>query len=203
MPFNDIFNDEIFVRSLQRRLPKLVYDLNEAFRKGGKLSPDIGNLREKMIIGILKKQYGDRLEYEFESQEPELDFQFDGEGISFKTTISKGFKLIWTANYELAMDFYKNSTPLYSIAVLLFQKKLGGLYYFPLELLVRTRERLGLEFLKKPKSGTNPRGVELSTKAFNLLIKGQSCRFIPINWNIIAEGLTTAVNFIDYYHDLW
>ncbi|MHA1275497.1 MAG: hypothetical protein ACTSQS_19035 [Promethearchaeota archaeon] len=30
-------------------------ELDSAFRKGGKLSPDIGNLREKMIIGILKK----------------------------------------------------------------------------------------------------------------------------------------------------
>ncbi|MHA1344033.1 MAG: ThaI family type II restriction endonuclease, partial [Promethearchaeota archaeon] len=111
MGFDIIFNNKEFITKIKKRLPKLIYDLDSAFRKGGKLSPDIGNLREKMMIGILKKQYPNKIKYDFESQESELDFEFEGEEISFKTSISKGFKLIWTANYTKAIDFYENFIP--------------------------------------------------------------------------------------------
>lgn len=203
MGFDIIFGNNDFIKKIQKRLPKFIFDLNSAFKKGGKLSPDIGNLREKMMIGIFKKQYPIKIQYDFESQEAELDFKFENENISFKTSISKGFKLIWTSNYDKAMEFYENFTPSCSIVLLLFQKRLGGLYYFPLKLLIGTRKKLGDKFLKTPKKGTNPRGVELSTEAFNEMIRSPLCKKISINWENIEDGSSTAINFIDYYYNLW
>ncbi|MHA1723393.1 MAG: ThaI family type II restriction endonuclease [Promethearchaeota archaeon] len=203
MGFDIIFNNIEFINKIKKRLPKLIYDLDSAFRKGGKLSPDIGNLREKMMIGILKKQYPNKIKYNFESQESELDFKFEDENISFKTSISKRFKLIWTANYRKAIEFYENFIPSCSIILLLFQKKARGLYYFLLKLLIVTHNKLNELFLKKPKKGTNPRGVELSTKAFNEMIKSPLYKKISIDWENIEKGPSTAIDFIDFYYNLW
>lgn len=93
------------------------------------------------MIGILKKQFQDNFTADLPPQESEADFILYNEKISFKTTISKSFKLIWTANYDLAMDFYKNFTPSCSILAMVFQKAVGGLYYFPIEALLETRKK--------------------------------------------------------------
>ncbi|QEE15743.1 ThaI family type II restriction endonuclease [Promethearchaeum syntrophicum] len=203
MSFNDIFNDKTFIKKIQNRFPKYIYDLNNAFAKDGKLSPDIGTLREKMIIGIFSKHFGDNFSDKLPPQEAEADFILFNELISFKTSISKSFKLIWTSNYELAIKFYEEFTPKYPIILLIFQKSVGGLYYFSIELLQKIRKKLKSEFLNKPKSGTNPRGVSLSTKGFNALKSDPDCKYIPIDWNNISKGPNTSLDFIQHYYDIW
>ncbi len=203
MNFNDIFKDRIFIKKIQDKFPKYIYDLNNAFAKDGKLSPDIGTLREKMIIGIFSKHFGDNFSDKLPPQEAEADFIIFNELISFKTSISKSFKLIWTSNYELANKFYENFTPKYSIILLIFQKSVGGLYYFSIELLQKIRKKLKLEFLNQPKSGTNPRGVSLSTKGFNALKNDTNCKYIPIDWKNISNGPSTSIDFVQHYYDIW
>ncbi|MHA1682553.1 MAG: ThaI family type II restriction endonuclease [Promethearchaeota archaeon] len=198
-----IFADPIFVDKIKKRLPKFIFDLNKASEKDGKLSPDIGTLREKMFIGILKKHFPQDISFDIPPQESEADFIVFGEPISFKTSISKSFKLIWTANYEQAMRFYREFIPSCSIILLIFQKKVGGIYYFSKELLQNVRDEIGLNFLNKPKSGTNPRGVSLSTKCFNVLSNKDECEKILIDWDQIEEGKNTAVNFIEHYFNIW
>ncbi len=199
----DLFKDKEFIKKLIARLPKYIDDLNKSFMKDGKLSPDIGTLREKMMCGILKKQFQNDFNDDIPPQTPEADFVIFEEPISLKTTASKTFKLIWTANYEKAMEFYKNFNPECSIMVMLFQKRMGGLYYFPIESLQETREEMGLNFLKKPKAKTNPRGVVLSAKAFNNLARHDLTQRVSIDWDDIYEGEYTAVNLIDHYYKIW
>lgn len=203
MSFTNIFNDRIFIKKIQDRFPKYIYDLNNAFAKDGKLSPDIGTLREKMIIGIFSKHFGDNFSDKLPPQEAEADFIVFNDLISFKTSISKSFKFIWTSNYELAIKFYNKFTPKYPIILLIFQKSVGGLYYFSIQLLQKIRNKLKLEFLNKPKQGTNPRGVSLSTKGFNALKNDPDCKYIPIDWENISEGPSTSIDFVQHYYDIW
>ena len=79
----DIFDDDIFRTKIQDRLPKYIHDLNNTFAKDGKLSPDIGTLREKMIIGIFKKHFGDNFSDKLPPQEAEADFIIFGENLIF------------------------------------------------------------------------------------------------------------------------
>ena len=203
MSFSDIFEDKIFIKKIKNRFPKYISDLNDAFAKDGKLSPDIGTLREKMIIGIFSKHFGENFSDKLPPQEAEADFIIFDEMISFKTSISKSFKLIWTSNYELAIKFYEKFNPEYPIILLIFQKSVGGLYYFSIELLQKIRKKLNLEFLNKPKSGTNPRGVSLSTKGFNELKDDLDCKYIPIDWKKIPQGPSTSIDFVQHYYDMW
>jgi len=156
------------------------------------------------MIGILKKQFNEAFSADLPPQETEADFILFNERISFKTTISKSFKLIWTANFDLAMQFYKNFTPNCSILAMVFQESVGGLYYFPIEVLLEEREKMGLAFLNKPKASTNPRGVSLSTKAFNELAKNKKTKIVRIDWNDYNDSeVSTAINLVDHYYKLW
>ncbi|MBD3215887.1 MAG: hypothetical protein GF311_24970 [Candidatus Lokiarchaeota archaeon] len=184
----ELLKDDYFIEKAKKKLPKYIYDLDNASKKDGKLSPDIGTLREKMMSGILKKEYEEDFQDELPPQGTETDFIISNEEISFKTTISKSFKLIWTAYYDQAMQFYKTFQPSCSILVMLFQKTLGGLHYLPVNSLRDIRLELGNKFLKRPKSNTNPRGVALSTKAFNRLVNHEDSISILINWEDIEEG---------------
>ncbi|MGA2435668.1 MAG: ThaI family type II restriction endonuclease [Bryobacteraceae bacterium] len=52
----------------------------------------------------------------------------------------------------------------------------GGLYFFPLDLQLKIFKKLGAEkYIKLPKAGTNPRGVEMTGEALNELINNKKC----------------------------
>jgi hypothetical protein len=59
----------------------------------------------------------------------------------------------------------------------------GGLYYIPKEVQKRIYKRLGRHnYMKLPKAGTNPRGVELSKKALLALIEDKGTKSIEVDW---------------------
>lgn len=58
----------------------------------------------------------------------------------------------------------------------------GGFYYIPLEVQKRLFDRIGREnYIKLPKPGTNPRGVEITKEALSDLVKDSISRKIVIN----------------------
>jgi len=58
----------------------------------------------------------------------------------------------------------------------------GGFYYIPLEVQKRLFDRIGREnYIKLPKPGTNPRGVEITKEALSDLVKDSIYRKIVIN----------------------
>ena len=66
--------------------------------------------------------------------------------------------------------------------------KEGGLYGIPLQAQQEIFEKLGKErYLKVPKRGTNPRGVEISSLAVGTLIKHHLTKFLSINWQRPSE----------------
>lgn len=59
----------------------------------------------------------------------------------------------------------------------------GGFYYIPKEAQLDILRVMGKEsYIKLPKAGTNPRGVELSKHALLKLLEHKDVLVIPINW---------------------
>jgi len=59
----------------------------------------------------------------------------------------------------------------------------GSFYYIPLEVQKEIFKKLGKEkYIKLPKPGTNPRGVEMSKDAIIALTNHKLTKRIPIDW---------------------
>jgi hypothetical protein len=76
----------------------------------------------------------------------------------------------------------------------------GGFYYFPLSAQKRTFDQIGREkYIKLPKAGTNPRGIELTREALENLVRDRESKSIPIFWH------RTEISYDPYkrWIDLW
>lgn len=61
--------------------------------------------------------------------------------------------------------------------------KVGGFYYIPLDVQKNIFNKKGREnYIKLPKLGTNPRGVEIAKEALTALVNDTNSKKIPINW---------------------
>jgi len=77
---------------------------------------------------------------------------------------------------------------------------IGWLYYFPIASQIRVFDRIKRgEYIKLPKAGTNPRGVEITKEALELLVKDKEIHKIEINW----ERGTANQGVYDRWVELW
>jgi hypothetical protein len=136
--------------------------------------------------------------------EPEVDVRIHGEPVSIKTVTGRGLnsvKLIWTVDVEQASKFGQSYTPSCDMVfVQIVWEGTGALYYFPLNVQIGILNEIGRNnYIKLPRAGTNPRGVEISAKALGLLTTRQNTLKIPVNW------LRSRVDFDPYtrWIDLW
>lgn len=61
--------------------------------------------------------------------------------------------------------------------------KEGGFFYIPIKVQRRLFDKIGKkEYIKLPKAGTNPRGVEITKEALTSLIGDNETKVIKINW---------------------
>jgi hypothetical protein len=122
--------------------------------------------------------------------------------ISIKTITGKkpnGVKLIWTVDAQKALEFSENYFPNCDMILAHINwNGDGGFYYIPKEAQIETFKLIGYEkYIKLPKQGTNPRGVEMSEEAMQLLIKNIQTLQIHINWKkeeIVFKPLERWVN---------
>ncbi len=76
----------------------------------------------------------------------------------------------------------------------------GGLYYIPYEVQNAVFSEMGREnYIKLPKQGTNPRGVEISNDALRALIGKDATKSIDVNW--IKESI--GYDPFERWVDLW
>ena len=76
----------------------------------------------------------------------------------------------------------------------------GGFYYIPLEAQRRLFDKTGRRnYIKLPKPGTNPRGIEFTKEALSSLVGDTESRSIVVNWQ------RTEIDFNPYkrWIDLW
>jgi hypothetical protein len=82
-------------------------------------------------------------------------------------------KLIWTVDAAKSKEFSENYLP--SCDMILIQinwNSHGGFYLIPKEVQLGVLKSLGrTAYIKLPKTGTNPRGVELSKQALQNLVQ--------------------------------
>jgi hypothetical protein len=169
----EIFEDKEIVGKIRRRLPYLFQLAELESSRAGKTGMEVGSLREKIIVALLIYKFGEaNVETEIPITEPEVDVKLFGDPISIKTITGKGLagvKLIWTVDAQKAKEFCENYYP--QCDMLLVQinwNDTGGFYYIPLNVQKRVFDRLGRNnYIRLPRPGTNPRGVEVTKEALS------------------------------------
>lgn len=184
----ELFNDENTVEKIKNRLPYLFQLAELENSRAGKVGMEVGSVREKIIIALLIYEFGEEnVKTNFPITEPETDVKVFNSPVSIKTITGEAFsgvKLIWTVDATKAKEFLKNYVPRCDILLVQINwGKDGGFYYIPLETQIKTFNQIGREsYIKLPKVGTNPRGVEITKEALQILVSNKESRHIIINW---------------------
>jgi len=201
----EMFEDEELVEKIKRRLPHLFQLAELESSRAGKTGMEVGSVRERIIVALLIYKFGEaNVETEIPITEPEVDAKLFREPVSVKTITGKGFggvKLIWTVDAQKAKEFSESYYPHCDILLVQINwDDLGGFYYIPLEIQGRLFDKMGSQnYIKLPKAGTNPRGVEITKEALSGLVENNESRRIVINWQ------RTKIEFNSYkrWVDLW
>ena len=167
----------------------------------------VGSLRENIIVALLIYNFGESsVETDIPITEPEVDVILSGQPLSVKTITSKGFsgvKLIWTVDAPKAKEFQDNYNPRCDILLVrIVWNDNGGFYYIPLETQQKVFEELGRnKYIKLPKPGTNPRGVEISNDALTSLVEDEGSKFIDIYWDRSEIDYNPYKRWVDYWRE--
>lgn len=203
----ELFEDMALITKVKRRLPYLFQLAELGSSRAGKLGMEIGSIREKIIVSLLIYKFGERnVDTEIPITEAEVDVKLFDSPISVKTITGKtlnGVKLIWTVDAQTAMEFSNRYIP--SCDIILVQivwNSRGGLYYIPLETQIRIFNEMGRQnYIKLPKPGTNPRGVEFTRQSLENLIADNNTRKILIEWQRIDMEFNPYKRWIDLWRE--
>jgi len=203
----ELFKDTELVNRIKNKLPYLFQLAELESSRAGKIGMEVGSLREKIIIALLIYKFGGtNVETEIPITEPEIDVKLFGKPISIKTITGKGFsgvKLIWTVDAQKAREFRENYYP--KCDIILVQINWGGeggFYYISVEIQKEIFDGIGREkYIKLPKPGTNPRGVEISKEALTMLVNHKLTKVIKINWIKTKVDYNPYKRWVDYWRE--
>jgi len=184
----ELFSDKELVAKIQNKLPKLFHLAELESSRAGKIGMEVGSLREKIIVALLIYKFGEEnIRSDIPITESEVDVEVYENPISIKTITGKtptGVKLIWTVDSAKSKEFSENYLP--SCGMLFIQinwNNGGGFYLISKETQYEVLTKIGrASYIKLPKAGTNPRGVELTRQALQILLQHKDTLVIPINW---------------------
>jgi len=203
----EIFEDEKLVKRIKNKLPYLFQLAELESSRAGKVGMEVGSLREKIIIALLIYKFGEEnVETEISITEPEVDVKLFGKPISIKTITGKslsGVKLIWTVDAQKAREFRESYYPHCDILLVQINwGSTGGFYYIPLETQRKLFDRIGRNrYIKLPKPGTNPRGVEITKEALTTLVNDNLSRSIKIRWQKTKIEFNPYKRWIDHWRE--
>lgn len=184
----ELFEDKTIVKKIQKKLPELFYIAELERQRAGKIGMEVGSIRERVLVSLLIYYFGENnVVSDLPITEPESDVIVYDTPISIKTKTGSGFsgvKLIWTVDAENAREFAENYSPTCDMLFTqIVWQSVGYLYYFPLNVQSDILNSIGRDnYIKLPKAGTNPRGVELRSIALKNLIGHKETLKIKINW---------------------
>jgi len=203
----EIFEDVRLVNRIKNKLPYLFQLAELESSRAGKIGMEVGSLRERIIISLLIYKFGEaNVETEIPITEPEVDVKLFGEPVSIKTITGKGFsgvKLIWTVDAQKAKEFRETYYPHCDIILIQINwGSVGGFYYIPVEAQRKLFDRIGRNrYIKLPKPGTNPRGVEITKEALSSLVKDNLSKVIEINWQKTKIEYNPYKRWVDYWRE--
>ena len=203
----EMFGDEALTGRIKRRLPYF-YQLAELeSSRAGKIGMEVGSLREKIVIALLIYKFGEsNIKTDIPITEPEVDAELFGQPLSIKTTTGRGFsgvKLVWTVDPQKAREFCENYYPRRDILLVqIVWGARGGFYYIPWEVQKSLFEEIGREkYIKLPKPGTNPRGVEITKEALSHLVRDKETKVIEIGWQRSEIDYHPYKRWVDYWRE--
>ena len=164
---------------------------------------EVGSVREKMIIAFfIYKFHESNVNANIPITESEIDVIVRGKPYSIKT-ISKdsGIKAVWTVDARSATTFIKNYKPKCDIILVRINwGSEGGVYLIPLKIQEETLQKLGRNnYLRMPKLGTNPRGVEFSKEAIKAMLSNTKTLKIPIRWKKESLPFNVYERWVEYW----
>ena len=200
----ELFIDKTIISEIQDKLPKLFRIAEIESSRAGKIGMEVGSLREKVIGGLLIYKFGkDKINTNIPITEPETDIVIAKKNLSIKTiTGNGGIKAVWTVDAESSARFIQNYEP--KCDMLLIQiwwnENKDSFFFIPVEVQTEVFRKLGKgKYLKMPKAGTNPRGVEFSKEAIEMMLSNQKTLRIKINW----VKRDTNYDVYNRWVDLW
>ena len=203
----EIFVDEKLVEKVKRRLPYLFQLAELESSRAGKTGMEVGSVRERIIVALLIYKFGEvNVETEISITEPEVDTKLFGEPVSIKTITGKSFggvKLIWTVDAQKAKEFCEGYYPHCDILLVQINwNDLGGFYYIPSEVQEKLFDKIGRQnYVKLPKAGTNPRGVEITKEALSALVVDSKSKSIEINWQRTKIDFNPYKRWVDFWRE--
>jgi hypothetical protein len=184
----ELFKDEHLVCKIKAKLPFLFRLAELESSRAGKVGMEVGSVREKIIVALLIYKFGkENVDCNMPITAAEVDVQLFKKPISIKTISGKtpsGIKLSWTVDAKRAEEFAQRYSPSCDMlfAHIIWGKE-GGFYFIPKEIQVEVLKAMGYDhYIKLPKQGTNPRGVEISLSAMKNLLANENVYKIPIYW---------------------
>ncbi len=201
---NALFDDQNIISKIKERLPILFQIAEIESSRGGKVGMEVGALREKILIALFISYFGEnKVDTNIPISEPESDVKINDECISIKTITKYGkIKAKWTVDASSAENFINNYAPKCGIILvwIFWDTNKGGFFFIPLEVQKEVLKELGREsYLEMPKSETNPRGVEFSKKALDMMLNNPSTRKIEIEWKWSSLSYKIYKRWIDYW----
>ena len=176
---------------------------------------EVGSIREKILIALLIYKFGERnVETQIPITETEVDVRLFGHPVSIKTiTGNGGVKVVWTVDAPKALKFFETYNP--SCEILLAQIKWdlkesdinkgvhpGGLFLIPVDVQKKILNQIGKEkYLKLPKVGTNPRGVEISKDGIVMLLQDKDTACIKIVWRHSKIEYNPYKRWVEYWKE--
>jgi len=201
----EIFEDQVLIEKIRRKLPYLFQLAELEASRAGKIGMEVGSVREKILIALLIYKFGkENVETEIPITEPEVDVKVFDQPINIKTiTGLGGVKIIWTVDAQKAREFRRSYTPKCDVLLALIKwGRSGGLYYIPLEVQQQVFKNMGRNrYIRLPKPGTNPRGVEYTKEALLNLLQEQRTRKIEIEWRKTRIEFDPYKRWVDYWKE--
>lgn len=200
----ELFTNQEIVAKVESKLPRLFQIAQIESSRGGRTGMEVGVTRERILIALLLSIYGkENINSDIDTTESEIDVYLFEKPISIKTVTGNGngVKAVWTVDQDSAKRFAETYRPKCDILLAIIKwGKFGGLYYIPLEGQTDVLQDLGIEnYLKLPKAGTNPRGVEFSADGIKRLIEHKLTMHITINWSWSQIDYDPYRRWVDYW----
>lgn len=203
---SELFEDAQLIKKIQERLPKLFQIAELESSRAGKIGMEVGTIREKILIALLIHVFGkDQINADLPITETQKDVLVNKIPLSIKTiTGNGGIKAVWTVDAQKANEFLQKYEPSCDIllAQIFWGLSQGGLFLIPLEAQQEVFRILGrVRYLRLPKSGTNPRGVELDKGAVLKLLSHKQTLRIDINWKKDKIEYDSYKRWVDYWSE--